>query len=158
MVKTIVKIAVVFLVLLGLLGAVAPSLLTGQVVGLQPGATLYIVQSAMQGKPFFEVFAKDNLLLFIGPTSGGYGWVTLARDISCYRVADALTGAGGNYANGMTTQEFVDQLIATGWSKLPYREAKLVLEGSGIAGGVTWICAAVRRWAIAYLTNKGVAK
>lgn len=158
-VKTVVKIVALPLVavvlMLGAIGT-APTLLTGQVVGLQPGTSLYIVNSALNCKPFFETLTNGNLVMFLGPTGNGYGWVTLRWDMTSYQVVEALTGTGGNLANGETTSALVKDLLNMGWTKLPAKEVKLGLQCGSIGAGVAWLLRRVQKFATDYLTNKGV--
>jgi len=120
---------------------VAP--MTGQVIELQPGSTIYGVQSLINGSmKFGQIWMNTSSVVFAWPVNDAWAFVgvdssrTLTPSLF-YR----LTGGKANLVNYVTMGDVVKCLESNGWKVITSAEVpvgvKAILNGaSGYAGSM----------------------
>jgi len=120
-----------------------PQIAPGQIEGLGPGTTTWLVQQARAGAPGFQVWTNGSLYTFLGPVGGHIGWATLEMGTPGLLAKNMMTN-GGNLAASSTVNELLDCLKAYGWTKIPVQEIATSL-WAGPVGVACYIVKLLRR-------------
>lgn len=115
-----------------------PQVLPGQVLELQPGATIAGVRAALAGAPHTVVLTKDGLTVAAWPIARGWGFACLKGCSDPIGMFTYLTGGRGNWTSPATFTDLVNFLKSNGWTvytgALAHLEATLSIASQAMIG------------------------
>lgn len=120
-------------------GCASAPIAEGQVIPLQPSATMQGIRAALNAAPGTAVLWKDNLTLVVWRVAEGFGFACFDCSVGDpIALFFRLTGGKGNYVLPKTMSEITSALKQNGWQEvlggIPTTVQTVVSSGAPVIG------------------------